>query len=362
MFCRECGSEVSPTDKYCVRCGRDIQSSYQYMQANVSSINGVYGASDPQIRKSGHVRIFVTIGICFFLFLFLTASSLVYVIRRTFSEENIAKVIAEIDVVLLMDDLGVYDGIVDAIAGEGKNDRDDRIEDENNDDEQSLIKRIWEDDAVREFVADNVTDYVGSLIKGDRELEITRDDVLDFVGRSAGLIQEKIDARLEEDADDGIDIYEEIEEYINKIDIPDDFIEDSSKQTDSINMDLIRLPMKQSTIIILLSLTGLSFAAIILVNLRNISNALIGLGSSLLAASAACSVFGFRFYSIASKLTEGTISIALAENLFSPTRSIILNISLGFLIPGAVLIALFAMFNLIAHFQKSESRKNRHWN
>ena len=382
MFCSVCGSRLEEGSKYCMACGQPVQNESPPGGAPYNSSGMSYGTPPgnrmvyhaPQ--QYGRARLGITIALCVLLFLAASAATVVYLLRNSFSDDNIDKIISEVDVVTLLDELGLYDSIVDAIACD-KNDTVDETDtalstdgEEDEEDEATLLRRIFEDEAVRDFVADNVTDYVGDLIRGDREVSITRDDVLSFVGRSAGLIQEKIEDRLNED--ENADYYEEIEEYIRQIDrielSDDDGIGislPSSTSTVQINTDFLKIPLSPYTMPVLLAISILAFAGLFVVNLKYVKKALLGSSISLIGVGLLCLMCSLMLYSIVWELSGGAFSRSLSEMFLFPTRSTGILISLVVLTAGILLLLAFAAVSMLkkkpAAYDSSQPNDYGNW-
>ena len=303
----------------------------------------------------GKVHTAITVVLCIILFFAISITSFVFVFRRTFSEENIYAIVSEIDVVTVIDELGVYDRIVDVIAGESKaddeatheladTDEDETIDIEDEDENPSLWRRILADDAIRGFVANNVTGYVDALIRGERELNITREDVLRFTQRSADLISEKIDTRLEESE------YEEIEKYIEQIDsfdIQDDEISEIAAIPSDIDLQFFRLPLQKYSFTVMVVFTVLLLAGIFLLNIRRIRRALLGSGIALLSSGVISVIIGFLLNSVVLELMGGSLSYYLVQSFFAPTRAIMIRVSTIIAIVGFGLLMSYVVVSSI---------------
>ena len=130
MFCTECGAKATDTDKFCFSCGKALRDALKTLpESSLNQTDEKY-LNDAAMRKYSKLRLAATIGLCVVLSLVVNAVSFVYVLRKTFSEQNIVNIFSEIDVVQLADDLGVYDELVDALAGDVIDKDEDADEDE----------------------------------------------------------------------------------------------------------------------------------------------------------------------------------------------------------------------------------------
>ena len=355
MFCTNCGKSTVETAKFCGGCGfpfRDSAKPLPVSAVNVgagaavkktTSADGVTtagkagkaktraaakkiekaNAAVPAVSKYGKGRLAATIGLCVLLVIFLIAASLIFVIRNTVSEQNISDAVSEIDVFLIMDELDVYDRIIDAIEENTS---------EELDINRGAVRRIAGSGPVRDFVADNMTGYADALIWG-RGHEISRADVIRLVRDSSDLIYEETGYRLSEQA------YDEIDEYLRRNYVLDDLSLSAISSSAPVNMSLLRLPLMPVTQIVSIVLSIAALAGIVALNIKRIRNALMGAGISFLLASLPCLAVGVLLFTIMPMLTNNALARLLMESFLSQTRVAAILIGLIFVAAGGASIA-----------------------
>ena len=212
-------------------------------------------------HKYGVLRAFATIILCFFLFIFSCAAVLLAVVKNFVREDIISNTVSEINIVMVMDEYGFTERIIDNINSE-------IVETYNI--RKTSVEKFLERDAVKTFISEKLSGYIEAFAQGDVSYTLSGRDISRFLERNESAIFRDIGyAPTKED-------YQKIEDYLEDSGFLSEISVDSVLSGADVKIELFEWLLSPITLIAIAVLCAVILLGIYSLNKKYIRFAFFG--------------------------------------------------------------------------------------
>ncbi len=251
-FCGKCGAPLDSATGLCPNCDK----------------KEVKTVSTKTKSKVATTIVTILLAICFFLS--LTISVLIYDVRNAVKEDNVTKILDNIEVADILKSLDNVEGMELEKFYEHL---DDKYDIEMTD---QKLKKFIEQSTLKKFVAEKISDFAEDFVEGDARLEISSQEVADMLDDNTNLIEGKFE--FVENW-----LYSEIAYWIVGGDEAVIFDTNKLESSGEIVCNILRVSFSYITMTIFIAIS----LVIIFFMLRNsVSQGMVGLGTNLIILGA----------------------------------------------------------------------------
>jgi len=275
----------------------------------------------------------LTFFVCIILFVLLVVASAVGILQHIVSEQAVSEMVFEIDVDVLVEELEIHERLVD-LAGEGVVDTLGIT--------PETISELLGRAPIRDFVAENASELIESLIHGQPAITISQEELFELLRGNLPYIE----------ADFGVEIPEQLVDYLEELlyeaSIPESITIDFIEPASGIDIDAYRWILLPSTFYIFAAL-GLGVAIVIIfINLLQFRYALIGIGVTAALSGALFLTIGASLNIAIPLLVQSVLFRELVAGLISQIESASRAVGIGQLAVGIALIVAYGICKAVS--------------